>query len=688
MISRMTCFLRPVVLLTALTPLLRAAELKFAEADLKRVRHYYAAAPRIGLNANGQPMRVSGEPIKQGFGTAGHAAVYFELDGKAEFFETRYGIDDAMRKTGIVAIELYGDGKRIFESPEIKAEAGLVPIKVSLAGVHELTLVVQPRREFQAGLTVATQVDWVDPVIGYHGTEPKFIDPPKEEPYILTPKAPLKPRINGPKVVGARPQAPFRFMVPATGVRPMRFSAENLPDGLIIDESTGLIAGAPEKAGTFITRIRASNSEGVDVRELKVVVGRQLALTPPMGWNSWNCFAHQVTDEKIRAAAAALADSGLINHGWSYVNIDAYWMTRPDPDSDIFRVMRALGRNTRRSPFYIRGEPDPGRAGPALNSQGATNPNSYFPDMAGLVGFIHGLGLKAGIYSSPGPLTCDGSYASLGHEPEDVSQWKAWGFDYIKYDQCSYRVLMKDYASTDEQLRPYKLLGDELDAQAANMIFSVCQYGQGKPWEWAGNLGANLWRTTYDIRDSWSSMAGIGFSQAGLESFAAPGKWNDPDMLIVGSTGWGWGIKPSDLTPDEQYTHISLWALLSAPLLLGCDVTKLDDFTLNLLTNDEVIAIDQDSLGRQARRVSAVGISEIWAKPLEDGSLAVGLFNRSEIPETISVSWKDLGLVGPRAIHDVWRQVSLGVDPSGFSSLVSCHGVRLLKITTPTATTD
>jgi alpha-galactosidase len=183
-------------------------------------------------------------------------------------------------------------------------------------------------------------------------------------------------------------------------------------------------------------------------------------------------------------------------------------------------------------------------------------------------------------------------------------------------------------------------------------------------------------------------MAGIGFSQAGLESFAAPGKWNDPDMLIVGSTGWGWGIKPSDLTPDEQYTHISLWALLSAPLLLGCDVTKLDDFTLNLLTNDEVIAIDQDSLGRQARRVSAVGISEIWAKPLEDGSLAVGLFNRSEIPETISVSWKDLGLVGPRAIHDVWRQVSLGVDPSGFSSLVPRHGVRLLKITTPTATTD
>ncbi|HWH71972.1 MAG TPA: hypothetical protein VNT26_21600, partial [Candidatus Sulfotelmatobacter sp.] len=202
----------------------------------------------------------------------------------------------------------------------------------------------------------------------------------------------------------------------------------------------------------------------------------------------------------------------------------------------------------------------------------------------------------------------------------------------------------------------------------------------GNVWEWGTQVGGNCWRTTGDITDTWNSMAGIGFGQAGHEKFAGPGHWNDPDMLVVGYVGWSAKVRPTRLTPNEQYTHISLWCLLCSPLLIGCDMTKLDEFTLNLLTNDEVLEVNQDPLGRQAGRIVSQGGLEVWAKDMEDGSKAVGLFNRSEDAAPITVQWADLGIAGKQKVRDLWQQKDLGTFSGKFQASVPRHGVVLVKI--------
>jgi alpha-galactosidase len=213
-----------------------------------------------------------------------------------------------------------------------------------------------------------------------------------------------------------------------------------------------------------------------------------------------------------------------------------------------------------------------------------------------------------------------------------------------------------------------------------DIVYSLCQYGMGNVWEWGAKVGGNCWRTTGDITDTWQSMSDIAFSQTGHEKYAGPGHWNDPDMLVVGMVGWGENLHPTKLTPDEQYTHISMWCLLSAPLLIGCDMTKLDGFTLDLLTNDEVLAVDQDPLGNQASRISKQGDLEIWAKDLEDGSKAVGLFNRGNQISVVPVNFNLIGFQGKCSVRDLWRQKDLGEFENVFKSQVQPHGVKLIRI--------
>jgi alpha-galactosidase len=213
-----------------------------------------------------------------------------------------------------------------------------------------------------------------------------------------------------------------------------------------------------------------------------------------------------------------------------------------------------------------------------------------------------------------------------------------------------------------------------------DIVFSLCQYGMGNVWEWGAEVGGNCWRTTGDITDTWSSMSRIGFGQAGHEKYAGPGHWNDPDMLVVGYVGWSAKVRPTRLTPNEQYTHISLWCLLCSPLLIGCDMTKLDEFTMNLLSNDEVLEVNQDPLGRQAARVAKHGTAEVWAKDMEDGSKAVGLFNLGEEDAPVTATWSDLGLTGKRMVRDLWRQVNLGKSSGQFQATVPRHGVVLVRI--------
>jgi hypothetical protein len=460
---------------------------------------------------------------------------------------------------------------------------------------------------------------------------------------ILTPPESPQPRINGPSVFGARPGHPFFYHVPVTGRPPIILTASGLPAGLNFDAAAGEISGVAPQAGEYQVKLRAQNVLGGDEKTLKIVIGKKIALTPPLGWNSWNCFAEAVDDGKIRAAADAMERSGLIQHGWTYINIDDCWEGGRDAGGNI-------------------------------------QSNGKFPDMKALADYVHSKGLKIGLYSSPGPKTCAGFEASWKHEEQDARQYAAWGFDYLKYDWCSYSdVVDKSLPELDRLMKPYQVMEAALLKQDRDIVFSLCQYGMGNVWKWGAKVGGNCWRTTDDIEDTWDSMSGIGFKQNGHEKWAGPGHWNDPDMLVVGKVGWG-HLHPTRLTPDEQYTHVSLWCLLSAPLLIGADMSQLDPFTFNLLANDEVLAVDQDAEGRQASRKAMRGKTEIWAKTLADGSKAVGLFNCGEQAADVTARWADLGLRGKCQVRDLWRQKDQGPFAGSYAATVPPHGVRLLRV--------
>ena len=364
---------------------------------------------------------------------------------------------------------------------------------------------------------------------------------------------------------------------------------------------------------------------------------QQLAATPPMGWNSWNRFAGKVTDADVRAAADALVSSGMRDAGYVYVNIDDTWEAGRDAQGKIL-----------------------------------TNPK--FPDMKGLADYVHSKGLKIGIYSSPGAQTCAHFEGSLGHETQDAQSYAAWGIDYLKYDLCGLREQMKGLppeAAHKVMFDAYVKMRDALRATGRPMVYSLCQYGDDAVWRWGTEVGGNLWRTTGDINDHYARMAEIGFSQAGLGRFAGPGHWNDPDMLEVGNGG---------MKKDEYRTHMALWAILAAPLLAGNDLSQMTPETKELLMNREVIAVDQDAAGMQGDRVSAEGPIEIWAKPLGDGSKAVGIFNRASGALSANVDLSKMGLAKIGTVRDLWEGKALTGFDRPTTVVVPGHGVLFLKV--------
>jgi alpha-galactosidase len=486
-------------------------------------------------------------------------------------------------------------------------------------------------------------------------------------PPTLTPPSPATPQIHGARVFGVHPGHPFLFTVAATGQRPMTFSAEGLPDTLDLDAASGQITGKAPAAGDYHVTLHATNALGTTQRDLLIKAGDAIALTPPMGWNSWNCFAGAVTEDRVKSAADAMVKSGLADHGWTYINVDDVWQVNP-----------------------MKGRRDPTLAGPERNPDGTIHPNARFPDMKGLADYIHARGLKAGLYSSPGPYTCGGCTGSYRHEAQDAATYAQWGFDYLKYDWCSYQKIYKEEfggQGIEGLQKPYRVMAAALARQPRDLVYSFCQYGMGDVWKWAAALGGNSWRTTDDIGDNWPSMWRNGQRQADLAPYAGPGHWNDPDMLVVGKVGWGPNLHATHLTPDEQYTEISLWCLQAAPLLLGCDLTQLDPFTLGLLTNDEVLDVDQDPLGKAAQIIgpgqnfNIYQAIQIWARPLEDGSVAVGFFNQGTTAEKAVVYWPNLlKMAGPYKVRDLWRQKELGTSARMFETQVPPHGVVLVRV--------
>ncbi|MBV8070137.1 MAG: glycoside hydrolase family 27 protein [Acidobacteriaceae bacterium] len=356
-----------------------------------------------------------------------------------------------------------------------------------------------------------------------------------------------------------------------------------------------------------------------------------LAKTPPMGWNSWNKFANKVTDQLIRETADAMVRNGMKDAGYIYVNIDDTW---------------EAGRD----------------------AQGNIQTNSRFPDMKALADYVHSKGLKIGIYSSPGPKTCGGYEGSFQHEEQDARSYAAWGMDYLKYDWCS-ATQVYDYHSMPAV---YAKMGAALQSSGRPILYSLCQYGVLHGPQWGASVGGNSWRTTGDISDNWQSMSHIGFDlQLNLAQYAGPGHWNDPDMLEVGNGG---------MTTTEDITHFSLWSLLAAPLLAGNDLRDVPPDLLAILTNKEVIAVDQDPLGKQATRVAQDGRLEVWARPLADGSHAVGLFNRGDAPATVTARWADIGVTGDLKIRDLWAHDDRGHATDHYSVEVPSHGVVLVKL--------
>jgi alpha-galactosidase len=481
---------------------------------------------------------------------------------------------------------------------------------------------------------------------------------------ILTPVSPRTPAIHGAKVFGVRPGAPFLYFIPATGERPMQYSADGLPAGLALDGATGRITGALTQRGTYPVTFHARNSLGEAERPFKIVVGDEIGLVPAMGWNSFNTYGVRVNQTQILAAAHAMVDTGLAQHGWTYINTDDGWQ---------------------------------GARGGALN---AIQPNAGFPDIAGMVQEIHGLGLKAGIYSTPWVTSYGRRIGGSSEDPAgkwdpsfakqnpkdhsqkfpfaiaqyhfasaDAKQLAAWGFDYLKYDWAP--IHAADSKEMYEGLR----------GSGRDLVFSLSNNGLYTLLNEIASVSpyANSWRTTDDVHDKWENVTNSAFNEDPWAQSARPGHYNDPDMLVVGMIGWG-HPHASRLTPDEQYTQISMWCLLSAPLILGCDLQKLDPFTAGLITNDEVLDVDQDSLGKQAICVSKNGDLNVYAKPLEDGSWAVGLINRGLTPAQVVLNWADVGLKGPQVVRDLWRQKDAGTFDKQYSAEVAPHGVELVRV--------
>jgi alpha-galactosidase len=391
----------------------------------------------------------------------------------------------------------------------------------------------------------------------------------------------------------------------------------------------GTAAPARAQSATYHTMTFSAEERAfLDVAEKQTGSSQaRLAATPPMGWNSWNKFACEVSESLIRETADAVVSSGMKDAGYQFVNIDDCWQVSRDADGTI-----------------------------------VADAKTFPSGIKALADYVHSKGLKLGIYTDAGRMTCQKRPGSFEHEAQDIKTYAAWGVDYVKIDWC--------YAEDLDPEVQYPKFRDAIAQSGRPIVFSICNWGVKAPWSWGPRTG-NLWRTTGDISDNYDRMSVIGFAQNGLEKYAGPGHWNDPDMLEVGNGG---------MNRDEYRTHMALWAILAAPLLAGNDLRSMSEETKALLMNLEVIAVDQDRKGEQGHRVWDEGPLEIWVKPLADGSRAAGLFNRGESDLKITLNFKQIGAPASAKLRDLWERKDIGTRQSSYTADVPKHGVVFLKV--------
>ena len=619
-------------------------------------------------NYSGDTLRINGVKYARGLGAQSPCVLAFDLGKKATRFSALIAADDLGNKDIPLTFYVMGDGKVLFESKAMSIGDAPVPVDVDLTGITQLGLLVTDK---VGGIgNKRTYCNWVNAQVVMMGNAVPEHMQYLGEKYSLTPPPAKTPRINSAKLVGATPNNPFLYTIAATGQKPIAFEAVSLPKGLALDGKTGIITGKVSEKGTYVTTLKAKNSVGEVTKKLTIKIGDTIALTPPIGWNGWNSWEAHIDREKVIASADAMVKTGLRDHGWSYINIDDAWQG-------------------------VRGGP--------LN---ALQPNEKFPKFKEMVDYIHSLGLKAGLYSTP-YISSYGGYAGASSdfekggeshesiivnrrafnriakyrfETNDARQMAEWGIDFLKYD---WRI---DVNSTERMSTALKQSGRDI-------VFSLSNNAPfEKVTDWARL--SNMFRTGPDIKDSWTSLFLTSFSLDKWGPYSGPGHWADPDMMIVGKVSIGPILHDTRLTPDEQYSHVSMFSLLAAPMLIGCPIEQLDAFTLNLLTNDEVIEINQDPLGKPARLIADENGVQIWVKPLEDGSVAVGLFNTADFGKTpqsyfhwgnetaksFTFDFAKAGLKGNYKLRDVWRQKDLGTFTGSFKTDIRHHGVVMLRL--------
>lgn len=625
------------------------------------------AIPSVSLKttSGGGTIEINRVRYERGLGIHGTSAIYFFLDGKARSFTAEVGVDDKAVEGTTSHFYVIGDKKILFESGEMKLDDAARKVSVDLTGIKRLGLLILPKEESQRAYA-----NWANAQFVMLDKElPKPI-PNDGERYILTPHPSAKPKINSPAIFGATPGNPFLYTILATGEKPIHYTASGLPKGVKLDPATGIISGVLKERGTYTATLQAKNKLGVAAKTLRIKIGDTIALTPPIGWNGWNSWSRDIDQEKVLASANAMVKMGLQSHGWIYINIDDAWQ---------------------------------GQRGGKYNAI-QPNPNK-FPDFKAMVDTIHAKGLKLGLYSTPWISSYVGKVGGSSNfingaytdsiekdkranryvgkyrfEKEDALQMAEWGVDYLKYD---WRI----------DLNSAERMSVALQQSGRDILYSLSNsapFALAKDWARI----ANAWRTGPDIRDNWLSLYVSAFTLDKWMPYGGPGHWNDPDMMILGNVTTGSKLHATRLTPDEQYSHVTLFSLLAAPLLIGCPIEQLDDFTLNLLTNSEIIEIDQDPLGKPGRLLLEENDMQVWVRPLEDGSYAVGIFNINgfgktpqsyfrwgdEQPRAYELDLSRIGLKGKWKIRDVWRQKDLVLSADRISSTIRHHGSVMYRL--------
>ncbi len=598
--------------------------------------------PHVDMSVDGNPIKLHGIIYPHGVGTHAESEITIDLKGVVQRFQAMVGVDDEVNDQGSLTFSVFADDRQLLETPILKGGDDPYFINIDLTNVRTLRLRIGNAN----GNISCDHGDWAGALLW-------LIPDAKEQPVSITPPPPpvlstVEPIIaskddiamtmNSPMIVGATPTRPFQYLIAAVGPAPIVYSTENLPEGLALDATTGLITGKIAIAGDYKVLATASSANASVSRTITISAGaHKLGQTPPMGWNTGRILNRRINVTKVKEAADTLVKAGLVSRGYQYILLGDGWQGQRSVTGEL-----------------------------------QANPN--FGDMKELADYLHARGLKLGIFSTPSEKTVRGAPGSAGYEVQDAKTFAAWGVDYLRYDWGT--------CKNPDIKAPYQVMSDALQGSDRDIFYSISQFGMGNVWEWGAKVGGNSWQVGQTVSDTWAHVSTDSINLEAI-GYAGPGHWNDYDSLKVGNISRGGAAIKSKLTPNEQLSHLTLMSMISAPLLLGCNLNSLDTYTLNLISNTEVLAVNQDTAGTPPTRLNIEGDGEVWSRQLVDGTLAVALFNRGVSNTQVLVRWTDLKLTGLQQVRNLWQRTELGNYPDGYSTIIPGHGVVLLRVGTP-----